>query len=70
MSTSPTLALPPLPYANDALAPHISVDTVGVHYGKHHAAYVANVNRLVAGDFTGGRSAGADRRHRFGWTVQ
>lgn len=49
MSTSPTLALPPLPYAADALAPHISADTVGVHYGKHHAAYVANVNRLVAG---------------------
>ena len=49
MSTSPTIHLPPLPYANDALAPHISADTVGVHYGKHHAAYVANVNRLVAG---------------------
>ena len=49
MSTSPTLTLPPLPYAEDALAPHISADTVGVHYGKHHAAYVANVNRLVAG---------------------
>ena len=49
MNTSETLHLPPLPYPQDALAPHISADTVSVHYGKHHAGYVANVNRLVAG---------------------
>lgn len=49
MSGSEILHLPALPYAQDALAPHISADTVAVHYGKHHAGYVANVNRLVAG---------------------
>ena len=41
--------LPPLPYAEDALAPVISANTVGFHYGKHHKAYVDNLNKLVAG---------------------
>jgi len=41
--------LPDLPYANDALAPNISAETIEYHYGKHHAAYVANINRLIAG---------------------
>jgi Fe-Mn family superoxide dismutase len=41
--------LPSLPYANDALAPHISAETLAFHYGKHHAAYVANLNKLVVG---------------------
>ena len=49
MSNPATVHLPPLPYPEDALAPHISADTVALHYGKHHAGYVANVNRLVAG---------------------
>ena len=49
MSNPATVHLPALPYPEDALAPHISADTVAVHYGKHHAGYVANVNRLVAG---------------------
>ena len=49
MSTSETVQLPALPYPEDALAPHISADTVALHYGKHHAGYVANVNRMVAG---------------------
>ena len=49
MTNSATVSLPALPYPQDALAPHISADTVAVHYGKHHAGYVANVNRLVAG---------------------
>lgn len=40
--------LPPLPYALDALAPHISKETLEYHYGKHHAAYVNNLNKLVA----------------------
>ncbi len=40
--------LPPLPYPADALAPHISERTLGFHYGKHHAGYVANLNRLTA----------------------
>ena len=40
---------PALPYANNALEPHISANTIGFHYGKHHAAYVTNYNNLVAG---------------------
>ncbi len=41
--------LPPLPYAQDALAPHISAETLEFHYGKHHNAYVVNLNNLVPG---------------------
>lgn len=41
--------LPALPYANDALAPHISPETIEYHYGKHHQTYVTNLNNLVAG---------------------
>ena len=41
--------LPALPYALDALAPHISKETLEFHYGKHHQAYVAKTNELVAG---------------------
>ena len=41
--------LPPLPYALDALAPHISKETLEFHHGKHHAAYVNNLNNLVKG---------------------
>ncbi len=40
--------LPKLPYAKNALAPHISEETLEYHYGKHHAAYVAKLNELVA----------------------
>jgi Fe-Mn family superoxide dismutase len=40
---------PPLPYAMDALAPHISKETLEYHYGKHHAAYVTNLNNLIKG---------------------
>lgn len=40
---------PALPYADNALEPHISANTIGFHYGKHHAAYVTNYNNLVAG---------------------
>ena len=56
MIKSDTLQLPALPYPEDALAPHISAETVALHYGKHHAGYVANVNRLVAGTATEGAS--------------
>ena len=42
--------LPALPYAQDALAPHISAETLSFHHGKHHAAYVNNLNNLVAAD--------------------
>ncbi|NLD56481.1 MAG: superoxide dismutase [Fe] [Burkholderiaceae bacterium] len=41
--------LPPLPYALDALAPHISKETLEFHYGKHHQAYVTNLNNLIKG---------------------
>lgn len=41
--------LPELPYAMDALAPHISKETLEYHYGKHHAAYVTNLNNMVKG---------------------
>jgi len=41
--------LPELPYANDALEPHISAETIEYHYGKHHRAYVDNLNRLIPG---------------------
>lgn len=41
--------LPALPYADNALAPVISANTMGFHYGKHHKGYVDNLNKLVAG---------------------
>lgn len=41
--------LPPLPYEMDALQPYISRETLEYHYGKHHQAYVTNLNNLVAG---------------------
>jgi len=41
--------LPPLPYAMDALAPHISKETLEFHYGKHHQAYATNLNNLIKG---------------------
>lgn len=41
--------LPDLPYAQDALAPHISAETLGFHHGKHHAAYVGKMNDAIAG---------------------
>lgn len=44
-----TFELPPLPYAKDALEPHISAETIEYHYGKHHQAYVTNLNNLVVG---------------------
>jgi Fe-Mn family superoxide dismutase len=44
-----SLALPPLPYAQDALAPTISARTISFHYDKHHRAYVENTAKAVAG---------------------
>jgi Fe-Mn family superoxide dismutase len=41
--------LPPLPYAMDALAPHLSKETFEFHYGKHHQAYATNLNNLIKG---------------------
>lgn len=44
-----TFSLPVLPWSDNALEPHISARTIGFHYGKHHQAYVDNLNKLVAG---------------------
>lgn len=46
---SPSHELPPLPYAEDALAPVISARTVGLHHGKHQRGYVDTLNKLIAG---------------------
>ena len=43
------IELPPLPWAKDALAPHISAETIDFHYGTHHQAYVTNLNNQIAG---------------------
>lgn len=43
-----SIELPALPYARDALAPHISAETIDYHYGKHHNAYVVNLNGMIA----------------------
>lgn len=45
----PSIPLPPLPYADNALAPVISANTISFHYGKHHKGYVDNLNKLIAG---------------------
>ena len=44
-----TIAFPPLPYAEDALAPHISAETLKTHHGKHHKTYVDKVNAAIEG---------------------
>ena len=44
-----TFELPALPYAKDALVPHISAETIEYHYGKHHQTYVTNLNNLIPG---------------------
>jgi len=43
------IELPPLPYDRTALEPHISGETLDYHYGKHHKAYVDNLNKLIEG---------------------
>lgn len=44
-----TYSLPELPWAKDALQPHISPETIDYHYGKHHKTYVDNLNKMVDG---------------------
>jgi Fe-Mn family superoxide dismutase len=44
-----SIQLPALPYARNALAPTISEETIDYHYGKHHNAYVTNLNRMIEG---------------------
>lgn len=48
--------LPELPYAKDALVPHLSVETLEFHHGKHHNAYVTNLNNLIPGTEFEGKS--------------
>ena len=48
--------LPALPYAFDALEPHIDAKTMEIHHGKHHNAYVTNLNNAVAGTDAEGKS--------------
>jgi Fe-Mn family superoxide dismutase len=43
------IELPPLPYDRSALAPHISAETLEYHHGKHHKAYVDNLNKMIEG---------------------
>ncbi len=51
-----TFELPQLPYAQDALEPYVSADTLNHHHGKHHAAYVSKLNQLVAKSELAGRT--------------
>lgn len=44
-----TIKLPELPYSKDALAPHVSAETIEYHYGKHHNSYVEKLNKQIAG---------------------
>ncbi len=50
------ITLPDLPFASDALEPHISANTLSFHHGKHHAAYVANLNKMIEGTDLEGKS--------------
>jgi Fe-Mn family superoxide dismutase len=67
------ISLPPLPYAEDALEPHYSARTISFHYGKHHKAYVDNINKLIAGTELDGKpleeivTASANDPARVGW---
>ena len=45
-----TFELPPLPYAEDALEPYVDARTMGIHHGKHHAAYTNNLNNALQGN--------------------
>jgi Fe-Mn family superoxide dismutase len=47
-TTQAAIVLPPLPYARDALEPHMSRETLDYHYGKHHKTYVEKTNELMA----------------------
>ena len=50
------ITLPELPFAKDALEPVISANTLDFHYGKHHNAYVTNLNKLIAGTDLDGKN--------------
>ncbi|MFT5288477.1 MAG: Fe-Mn family superoxide dismutase [Planctomycetota bacterium] len=53
-----THELPTLPFSMDGLQPHISAETLEYHHGKHHNAYVTNLNKLIAGTEFAGKSLG------------
>jgi Fe-Mn family superoxide dismutase len=48
--------LPKLPFAKDALAPHMSAETFDYHHGKHHATYVSNLNKAIEGTPNAGKT--------------
>jgi len=48
-TTRSAIVLPPLPYANNALEPYMSRETLDYHYGKHHKGYVEKLNKLIGG---------------------
>src|SRR5213080_947965 len=48
--SSGPFTVPPLPYAFDALEPHIDAKTMEIHHDKHHAAYVTNLNKALEGN--------------------
>ena len=51
-----SFTLPDLPYAHDALEPHIDAKTMEIHHGKHHAGYTNNLNNAIAGTALEGKS--------------
>lgn len=55
-AASAPLVLPPLPYPDNALDPVISAKTLGFHYGKHHQAYLDNLNKLISGTELAGQA--------------
>ncbi len=55
--------LPALPYAEDALEPHIDAQTMGIHHGKHHNGYTNNLNAAIAGTDLDGQSIENILRH-------
>ena len=79
MLASTQFSLPPLPYAENALAPVISANTLSFHYGKHHKTYVETLNKLVKGTDhesssleaiitdTAGNTAAQTWNHTFYW---
>ena len=63
------IVLPPLPYARDALAPHMSRETLDYHYGKHHKTYVEKTNELMAASQFEDASLPPERHVRVGGGV-
>ena len=67
--------LPPLPYPKNALEPHMSANTFDFHHGRHHQAYVTNLNNLIKGSPAGEPAARGDHQvelqgHDEDWAVQ